>query len=140
MIAQAGAKGLYDRLATADISRFLADEAAAGTRYEFVLAADVFVYVNDLGPIMRVVADVLAPSGLTAFTVETHDGEGVKLLPTLRYAHGESYVRNMLADAGLETLQVAKASVRTEKGVPVDSLVVIAQVSTATRAATNSDT
>ena len=58
--------------------------------YDLVLAADVFVYVNDLAPIFAAIARVLAPDGLLAFTVETHSGDGVKLLPTLRYAHGEA--------------------------------------------------
>ena len=74
---------------------------ARGT-YHLVLAADVFVYVNDLAPIVAGVARVLAPDGLFAFTVETHAGDGVKLLPTLRYAHGEDYVRGVLAAAGLD--------------------------------------
>ncbi len=69
--------------------------------YHLVLAADVFVYVNDLAPIIAAIARVLAPDGLFAFTVETHAGDGVKLLPTLRYAHGEAYVRGVLGAAGL---------------------------------------
>ena len=101
MIAQAESKGLYDRLVTADLADFLAAEAGDDARYDLVLAADVFVYVNDLAPIMAAVARVLAPDGLFAFTVETHSGDGVKLLPTLRYAHGEPYIRRALADAGL---------------------------------------
>ena len=74
---------------------------------------------------------MLAPDGLLAFTVETHAGDGVKLLPTLRYAHGEAYVRGVLGAAGLKPAHLAKAAVRSEKGVPVDSLVVVAQPSTA---------
>ena len=68
-------KSLYDRLATADLTRFLADEAADTARYDLVLAADVFVYVSDLAPIMAGIARVLAPEGLFAFTVETHSGD-----------------------------------------------------------------
>jgi predicted TPR repeat methyltransferase len=130
MVAKAEAKGFYDRLAVADIADFLTDEAADGARYDLVLAADVFVYVNDLAPIMAAIARVLAPGGVAAFTVETHGGGGAKLLPTLRYAHGERYVRDVLAGAGLEPLHLAAATVRTEKGAPVDSLVVVAQAST----------
>ena len=66
-----------------------------------MLAADVFVYINDLCPVVAAVARVLAPGGFFAFTVETHSGDGVKLLPTLRYAHGEPLLRGALADAGL---------------------------------------
>jgi predicted TPR repeat methyltransferase len=131
MIAQASAKGLYDRLVTAELAHFfLAGEAGDKGIYHLVLAADVFVYVNDLAPIIAGIARVLAPEGLFAFTVETHAGDGVKLLPTLRYAHSEGYVRGMLGAAGLKPAHLAKAAVRSEKGVPVDSLVVVAQPST----------
>jgi predicted TPR repeat methyltransferase len=127
MTAQAKAKGLYDRLATADIASFLADAAKNSERYQLVLAADVFVYVNDVESIMKRVARILAPDGILAFTAETHSGDGVKLLPTLRYAHGAPYLRRALADAGLAAISIEPAAVRSEKGVPVDSLVVVAR-------------
>jgi predicted TPR repeat methyltransferase len=130
MIAQATAKGLYDRLVTAELADFLAAEAGDNGIYHLVLAADVFVYVNDLAPIIAGIAPVIAANGLFAFTVETHAGDGVKLLPTLRYAHGEEYVRTVLAAAGLKPAHLAKAAVRSEKGTPVDSLIVVAQPST----------
>ena len=61
------------------------------------LAADVFVYCSDLAPIAAAVAGVLAPGGLFAFTVETHDDPGVRLQETLRYAHGPAHVRAAIA-------------------------------------------
>ncbi|MGA8614546.1 MAG: methyltransferase domain-containing protein [Xanthobacteraceae bacterium] len=130
MIARAATKGLYDRLIAADIAACLANEITDKAAYHLALAADVFVYVNDLAPIVASVARVLAPDAVLAFTVETHAGSGVKLLPTLRYAHGEAYLRALLRDAGLAVVHLDKTPVRTEKGVPVDSLVVIAQPST----------
>jgi predicted TPR repeat methyltransferase len=131
MIEQAAAKGLYDRFVTGDVTAALADETANAARYHLVIAADVFVYMNDLVPIVANAARVLAPSGVFAFTVETHAGDGVKLLPTLRYAYGEAYLRATLRGAGLSVSSLTHASVRSEKGVPVDSLIVIAQPSTA---------
>jgi predicted TPR repeat methyltransferase len=103
MIAQAEQKGLYDRLVTADLRSFLAGEIAAGGRYDLVLAADVFVYVNDLAPIFAAIGQILAPNGLLAFTVETHSGDGTKLLPTLRYAHGDTYLLSSPSDCGCWT-------------------------------------
>jgi predicted TPR repeat methyltransferase len=137
MTAQAAAKGLYDRLTTASIAAFLNDEIAGGGKFHLVLAADVFVYVNDLAPLIAGAARVLAPDGLLAFTVETHDGSGVKLLPTLRYAHSENYVRGALGAAGLKPVHIAMASVRSEKGVPVDSFVVVGQSAAYSRASGN---
>jgi predicted TPR repeat methyltransferase len=138
MITQASAKAIYDRLETADIADALEEEAARSAVYQLVVAADVFVYLNDLAPIAAQVARVLAPDGVFAFTVETHSGEGVELLPTLRYAHGETYVRSVLRDAPLTVASLDQKSVRSEKGVPVDSLVVVARPSTARRAAAKS--
>jgi predicted TPR repeat methyltransferase len=131
MVAQAATKGLYDRLATADLESFLAEETANAARYHLIVAADVFVYVDDLAPIMAAIARVLAPDGIAAFTVETHCGGGVKFLPTLRYAHGEPYLRGVIDGAGLTIARLAAVSVRTEKGMPVEGLVAAAQPSTA---------
>ncbi len=133
MIAQAAAKGLYDRLVNADLTDGLADEAAVDARYQLIFAADVFVYVSDLNPVIAAIARVLEPDGLLAFTVETHSGDGMKLLPTLRYAHGGTYLRDVLRAAGLAPMHLAQAAVRSEKGMPVESLVVVAQASTAKR-------
>jgi predicted TPR repeat methyltransferase len=125
MIDKARGKCLYDRLTCADIETYLSDETRP---YQLVIAADVLVYVNDIAPIVAGASRVLTPDGLLAFTVETHSGDGVKLLPTLRYAHGEGCIRGALADAGLAAAHLAKAAVRNEKGVPVDSLVVVARL------------
>ncbi len=61
MIAQAQSKKLYDRLATADLARFLIAEAEEGAQHDLIVAGDVFVYVNDLTPIIAAAARVLAP-------------------------------------------------------------------------------
>jgi predicted TPR repeat methyltransferase len=124
MVEQARAKGLYDRLEVAELVEFLAGEA--GAQNHLVLAADVFVYCSDIGPIALDVAKVLAPDGLFAFTVETHNGAGVRLQGTLRYAHSAGHVREALAAAGLRIVQLSEVSTRTEKGEPVPGLLVVA--------------
>jgi predicted TPR repeat methyltransferase len=127
MLVQARGKNLYDRLAEAEVVAFLATEAAAKARYDLVLAADVYMYLDSLGPVLKAVASVLAPGGLTAFSVETHDGDGVTLRDTLRYAHGAAHVREALAAAGLTLISLDSASTRTEKGMPVPGLIVVAK-------------
>ena len=65
--------------------------------------------------------------GLFAFTVETHDGDGVLLRETLRYAHGEDHVRAALAGGGARLSSASTAaSSRREKSIPVPGLVVVA--------------
>ncbi|MGA7486420.1 MAG: methyltransferase [Xanthobacteraceae bacterium] len=126
MVAKARAKGIYDRLVEDDLRRFLDAEANARARYHIVLAADVFPYARDLAAVTAAAARLLPPEGLFAFTVETCSGDGVVLQPTLRYAHGRAHVRTAVADAGLALLRLERASTRTEDGVPVEGLVVVA--------------
>jgi predicted TPR repeat methyltransferase len=125
MLAQARAKGLYDRLIENDILTFLNAEASIKARYHLVLAADVFVYFDDLAPVLKAAAQVL--DGLIAISVETHDGDGVLLRDTLRYAHDAAHVRGALTAAGLKLVSLDPTSTRTEKGIAVPGLIVVAE-------------
>lgn len=127
MLTLARAKDIYARLVESDVLRFAADAAASGESYDLVLSADVFIYFHDLMPLQEI-APLIKPDGLFAFTVETHDGEGVVLRDTLRYAHGEAHVRAALQGAGLDVVRFERSSTRSEKGVPVPSLVVVARM------------
>jgi predicted TPR repeat methyltransferase len=91
-----------------------------------VIAVDSLPYCSDLGPLARAAARVLDDGGLFAFTVETHDGPGVLLRETMRYAHGEDHIRAALTAAGLAVVSLAAASSRREKSIPVPGLVVVA--------------
>jgi len=124
MIEQARRTGRYDQLHVGDVSDFLARESAHSA--SLVIAVDVLPYCSDLGPLVRAVVRVLDNGGLFAFTTETHEGNGVLLRETLRYAHGEDHVRAALADAGLVCASLAAASSRREKSIPVPGLVVVA--------------
>jgi predicted TPR repeat methyltransferase len=126
MIAQARAKGIYDRLTVSDLKNFLDVQADARALYHLVLAADVFAYVRDLAPVVAAAARALAPAGLFAFTVEAHSGDDVVLQSTLRYAHGTAHVRRTIVEAGLELLRLDHASIRTEQGASIACLVVVA--------------
>jgi len=126
MVARAQAKQLYDRLVIGNFAAFLTDEIENGAKYDLVLAADVFVYVNDLTKIIADIARVIVADGIFAFTVETHSGAGVALLPTLRFAYGEPYLRDAIAAGGLKLLKLEKAVIRTEKAAPVRGLALVA--------------
>jgi predicted TPR repeat methyltransferase len=127
MLALAREKTLYDRLETGDLVQFLHAEARAQRRYALIVAADVFAYVAWLPPVVAAAAQVLAPGGLIAFTVETHPGDDVILGEKLRYAHSATHVRAAVAGAGLTLVALTEASTRSEAGVPVPGLVVVAR-------------
>ncbi|RDV03682.1 methyltransferase domain-containing protein [Undibacter mobilis] len=125
MLAVARTKGVYDDLVEAEVMTYL--RGAVSGSFDLVLAADVFIYFHELMQIGAPTARVLRPGGYLAFSVETHDGDGVILRDTLRYAHSEAHVRAAVASGGLELLICERASTRTEKGVPVPGLVVVAK-------------
>jgi predicted TPR repeat methyltransferase len=127
MLMQARAKGLYDRLVEDEVQRYLLEEAQIGAHYHLVLAADVFMYFDDLGPVLKAAAQVVVPAGQLAFSVETYNGDGVLLRDTLRYAHGEAYVQKAVSGAGLKLVSLHTVPTRTEKNVPVPGLIVLAK-------------
>jgi predicted TPR repeat methyltransferase len=124
MIDQARRTGRYNHLHVADVLEFLAREGERSA--DLVIAADSLPYCSDLGPLARAAARALDDGGLFAFTVETHDGPGVLLRETMRYAHGEDHVRVVLAAAGFAVVSLAAAWSRREKSIPVPGLVVVA--------------
>ena len=123
MLAKAAALGLYARLEEAELGSALA--AAAPASFDLIIAADTLCYVADLAPVFAEARRVLAPGGLFAFTLETHDGDGVLLRDTLRYAHAAALARDLAATAGLAVVLLDEASTRSEKGVPVPGLVCV---------------
>ena len=126
MIAQAERTGLYGGSRSTTCWRFCRrqDDASA----DLVIAADVLVYLADLAPMLRGSRRACSRAAdCSAFTVETHDGEGVILGEKLRYAHGADHVRAALAQAGLAATTSAAVSTRTEAGAPVPGLLVVAQ-------------
>jgi predicted TPR repeat methyltransferase len=124
MIERALETGHYHALHVGDVMQYLAQAPHGDT--DIVIAADSLPYCCDLAPLAGAIARVLKPCGLFAFTVETHDGDGVILRDTLRYAHGSNHVRGALANAGLSCVSLMAASSRKEKNVPVPGLIVVA--------------
>jgi predicted TPR repeat methyltransferase len=124
MIERARSTGLYAQLEVADMLEGLRCRPAASA--ELILAADAMVYVSDLAQLFREAKRVLLAGGLLAFTVETHDGDGVVLGEGLRYAHGAGHVRGSIADAGLVLSRFEELSARNEDNTPVPGLVVVA--------------
>ena len=124
MIEQARSTGLYEELEAADMVAGLRSKGDSSA--DLVLAADAFVYVSELGPVLTEVQRILVGGGLLAFTVETHGGAGVVIGEGLRYAHCAGYLRQAIAAAGLNLAHLQEASPRTEANEPVRGFVVVA--------------
>lgn len=124
MTKRAQATGLYRSLETTDAVEGLLHQPAASA--DLVLAADMMIYIHDLAPLFAEAARVLTHGGLLAFTAETHDGDGIVLGAGLRFAQSEAHLREHLAQAGFRIERIDTASIRTERDVPVPSLVIAA--------------
>ena len=121
MVERARRRGVYDTLAQADVAGHLQASAA---RHDLVVAADVFIYIGDLDAVFAGVRRVLEPGGGFVFSVEAGTGDGFVLRPSLRYAHGEAYLRRLAAQHGFAVRSVAPLALREEQRVPVEGLVV----------------
>ena len=116
---------LYDKLAVAGLTAFLSSRP--DTSADLVVAADVFVYLGELGPAFAQSARVLKRGGLFAFTVQSHEGEGVVVGADRRFAHAEGWLLGRLKEAGLRPLLMEPASTRQDRGVAVPGLLVVAE-------------
>jgi predicted TPR repeat methyltransferase len=94
MLAKADTRGLYDRLACAELGEAL---AAAAAPPDLVVAFDTFPYIGALEPVFDAVAAAIAPGGWFAFSTEdTEDGDYV-LRGNGRFAHSGTYVVGLAA-------------------------------------------
>ncbi|WP_371348789.1 class I SAM-dependent methyltransferase [Ancylobacter sp. IITR112] len=124
MVAHARRRKVYDALAAGEMVAFLRERPAREA--DLIFAGDAFCYLDDLAPILHETRRVLEPGGLLAFTTESHDGEGVLLRDTLRFAHAPAYVDAALGAAGLSRLTLDAVPVRRERDQPVAGLLVLA--------------
>mmetsp|Transcript_48759 Transcript_48759/g.136421 ORF Transcript_48759/g.136421 Transcript_48759/m.136421 type:complete len:558 (+) Transcript_48759:113-1786(+) len=108
--------------ATRDETR-LALEPPEGSRFELVVAADVFVYIGDLGPVFKTVARWLAVGGIFAFSTETSESDvsgAYQLTDTGRYTHDLHYVRHLGEEEGLSLCGSRGVVLRMNGGKPVN--------------------
>jgi len=123
MIEQARAKNIYDRLAAADLVEFLVGEPAGCA--DLAIAADVFVYIGDLDPVMSATARVLAPGGLLGFTAQSFDGDGFRIGEDMRYAHSRDSLSACAERNGFAVKEITPASTRKDRGVDVPGWVAV---------------
>jgi predicted TPR repeat methyltransferase len=131
MLARARLRQVYDALAKAELTAFI--EGAAPASYDLVISADTLCYFGDLRAVAKATARALRPGGWLVFTVEALDAEvdakeaGFHLHHHGRYSHRESYLRELLSDAGMAVGAVAAAHLRIEGGKPVNGWIVSAR-------------
>ena len=126
MLNRAMLRKVYDALFEAELTAFLSERQA---HYNAIVSADVLIYFGELHPLMQAAAGALQPGGLLVVSVESHpdDGSGYQLAIHGRYSHSAAYVSQVLADSGLQLLQMAPKVLRQELLEPVHGLIVVAR-------------
>jgi predicted TPR repeat methyltransferase len=122
MIAKARERNVYDELT---IDNAVAPMRERPYAFDLIVAADALVYVGNLAPLFATVGTALTADGLFAFSVETHEGDGFKLEPTMRFAHSRSYVEATAREVGLRPLFIQSASTRREAGADAPGLICV---------------
>jgi predicted TPR repeat methyltransferase len=128
---------VYDDLYVGEAVSFLNEfEEDDGSRpsWNMIAATDVFPYLGAVEPILKAAADRLVPGGCLAFSTETLtddvlQGRPFMVGPKQRFAQGETYLRERLAEAGFEVLSFDPITVRLEDGEPVPGHLVVARKS-----------
>lgn len=117
--------------------------------YDLLLAADVFVYIGDLAPVLQAAASSAAPRALLAMSTETepppgsHSLEvatsargpedaarltsGFRLTRTGRYTHTRAYLERVLRETGWEAVLIQDQVIRENAGLPVHGLLCVAR-------------
>ena len=123
MVELARATGVYRHVVHGDLLEFL---QATTEPADLVIAADVFIYVGALDAVFAAVRRRLQSGGCFAFSVELHAGEEqLRLLPSLRYAHGPAYVQRLATEHGFRVGRQWQAPIRQDQGVAVPGLYVV---------------
>jgi predicted TPR repeat methyltransferase len=125
MLEKAQKTKLYDALHEGELVSFLLSRASAEA--DLVVAADVFVYMAALDAAFREAHRVLKREGLFAFTVQAHEGQGFVLGEDARYAHSETYVRDLAETVGFTMVICERVSTREDRGVPVPGFLCVLQ-------------
>ena len=118
MIEMAQARHVYDELHVEDLRATL----SRTQNVDLIVAADVFVYIGALDASFAATATALRPGGRFAFSTESHDGDGVQLRPSSRYAHADTYIRVLAETHGFEVRTATEVALRLEHGTPIPGI------------------
>ncbi|OCI96835.1 methyltransferase [Rhizobium sp. AC27/96] len=136
MLVKAAEKHVYDHLGQADLSlepslSGIFDAGLAPARADLITAADVLMYLGNLQGVMAIVRELAADGAVFAFSVEdAEQPAGYVLRDSLRFAHSEAYVREILAEHGFAVQDLARSVIRMDGGKPIHGILFITRKST----------
>lgn len=128
MLARARARGGYEELVEGELVSFLRTRPGV---YDLIVSADTVEYFGDLEGLFAAAREALRAGGRFLFSVERHDDvaspAGYRLQESGRYAHTAAYVREALEQHGFTVRAMDEGVLRTETGLPVVGLHILAE-------------
>lgn len=124
MLEMARRRCVYDELVAAELTGYVATAASV---WDVIVSADTLVYFGELDAVATAAHAALRGGGWFGFSLEAIEGDAFELSPSGRYAHGRNYVEQVLCKAGFDHIDIRSDSLRSERGRPVASWVVLAQ-------------
>jgi len=113
MIEKAQEKKIYDKLTTGDFFEIFQE---VNSRYDLVVAADVFIYMGNLKPVISLMRKICTQGAYVVFSLEHHNGKTFVLHDNGCYAHPPSYVEKIAQEKGFTLKLRQRANLRKEKG------------------------
>jgi predicted TPR repeat methyltransferase/TolA-binding protein len=117
MLSKARDRKLYNALFAQDIVEFMWQ---CEQTFDYVVAADVLIYLGDVAPLFKAARAVLAQKGILLISIEREEqGGDYNLKPTGRYTQRNSYIEHLAAEEGYEIIMQQDMTVRMENDMPV---------------------
>lgn len=121
MLMRANEKGIYSATHCQDIHSYLADMSHGA--FDVVVASDLFIYVGKLDNVFALLGQKLSSGSLVAIACEElaegTPGPGYGLRDTARYAHKDSYIRQLASKNGFTVTAFDNSPIRNQKGQPI---------------------
>ncbi|MTI17679.1 methyltransferase domain-containing protein [Rhodobacteraceae bacterium RKSG542] len=130
MLEIADEKDVYEDLYLGEVVSFLHKEEEE--RWDLIVATDVLPYLGGLEDFFKGAAMNIEKGGVLAFSSETLpeeilNGRTYMVGAFQRFAHSETYIRELLEKNGFSVKEVEPIIVRYEQGQPVPGHLVIAE-------------
>jgi predicted TPR repeat methyltransferase len=116
MVENARKRGCYDELVVSELCTFIKSRPDT---FNAIVSCDVLVYFGALEKVATTASIALKRDGLLIVTVEALTEAGAdpyRLQPSGRYSHRDSYLREVMSEAGLHVLSLEEETLRWECG------------------------
>ena len=121
LLAKAAKRRAYDELVEADMIAFLEQ---TGETFDLVFVADALIYLGGLDVFLTAAGRVMPAGALLAFNVETTDAAPYALLPSGRFAHELSALRDTAAPWFAPCVEQTTV-LRSEASTPVEGALIL---------------